>query len=134
MFYYYSIKVKKSLLLALMAFLFTAGLNKASAQQVALKTNLLYDAATTPNIGMEVGTGKKHSFQVFYGLNPWKFGSGEDRKYLKHWVINPEYRYWFCHRFNGSFLGIHALGGEFDATNIKVPFCWWDELQNHLEF
>ncbi|MDO5526531.1 MAG: DUF3575 domain-containing protein [Prevotella sp.] len=103
----------------------------ANAQQVALKTNLLYDAATTPNVGLEIGVGKKHSMQVFYGLNPWKFGHGDDRKYLKHWLVNPEYRYWFCHRFNGSFIGIHALGGEYNATNIKMPFGWWKDLQDH---
>lgn len=62
--------MKKILLVALTAILLTAGFHEARAQQVALKTNLLYDVSTTPNIGLEVGTGKKHSFQVFYGLNP----------------------------------------------------------------
>jgi len=99
--------------------------------QVALKTNLLYDAALTPNIGMEIGVDKKHSFQVFYGLHPWKFGHGNDEKFLKHWVVNPEWRHWFCHRFNGSFIGIHAFGGQYNAANIKMPFGWWDELQDH---
>ncbi len=111
--------------------LLTAGLGSARAQQVALKTNLLYDAMTTPNIGMEWGVGKKHSLQMFYGLNPWKFGHGDDKKYAKHWILNPEYRYWFCQRFNGSFVGIHAFGGEYDAANIKVPFGYWDELEDH---
>ena len=64
----------------------------AHAQQVALKTNLLYDATATPNIGMEIGVGKKHSLQAFYGLHPWKFGHGDDQKYLKHCLIN-------CHLF-----------------------------------
>ena len=63
----------------------------ANAQQVALKTNLLYDAAATPNIGMEIGVGKKHSLQAFYGFHPWSFGHGSDNKYLKHWVVNPEW-------------------------------------------
>ena len=106
-------------------------INSVNAQQVALKTNLLYDATATPNIGMEIGVGEKHSFQVFYGLHPWKFGHGEDQKYLKHWVVNPEWRHWFCHRFNGSFVGIHAFGGQYNAANIKMPFGWWDELQDH---
>ncbi|MCR4582616.1 MAG: DUF3575 domain-containing protein [Prevotella sp.] len=114
-----------------MAVMICIGTIEVNAQQVALKTNLLYDAATTPNLGMEVGVGKKHSVQVFYGLNPWKFGSGDDQKYLKHWVINPEWRHWFCHRFNGSFVGIHALGGQFDALKIKTPFGWWKELEDH---
>ena len=111
--------------------LLTGSIQNAGAQQVALKTNLLYDATTTPNIGMEIGTGKKHTFQVFYGLNPWKFGHGDDQKFVKHWVVNPEYRYWFCHRFNGWFVGAHAFGGQFDAYGIKPPFGWWDELKDY---
>lgn len=111
--------------------LFVFFTNTAHGQQVALKTNLLYDATATPNIGMEIGVGKQHSFQVFYGLHPWKFGHGEDQKYLKHWVVNPEWRHWFCHRFNGSFLGIHAFGGQYNAANIKMPLGWWKELRDH---
>ena len=112
-------------------FLLTLGVQNVGAQQVALKTNLLYDATTTPNIGMEIGTGKKTTFQVFYGLNPWKFGHDEDQKFVKHWVVNPEFRYWFCHRFNGSFVGIHAFGGQYNTYGIKPPFGWWDELEKY---
>ena len=103
----------------------------STAQPVALKTNLVYDALTTPNLGIEIGLGPKNTVQLFYGLNPWKFGSSDNRKYMKHWMLNPEWRYWFCHRFNGSFIGVHALGGEYDATNVKLPFGLWDELQDH---
>ena len=60
--------------IAAFAILFFTAPSSALAQQVALKTNLLYDATATPNIGMEIGVGKKHSLQAFYGLNPWKFG------------------------------------------------------------
>jgi len=118
-------------MMAIIAIVLFAGSGKATAQQVALKTNLLYDATTTPNIGMEIGINKKHTFQVFYGINPWKFGHGDDQKFLKHWVVNPEFRHWFCQRFNGSFLGIHAFGGQFNAYGFKPPFGWWDEIENN---
>ena len=65
----------------------------ANAQQLGLKTNVLYWATTTPNIGLELQTGRKHTIQAFYGINPWKF---KDNKSIRHWVIQPEYRYWFC--------------------------------------
>jgi len=102
-----------------------------NAQQTALKSNLLFDAGATPNVGLEIGVGPKHSVQMFYGLHPWTFGHGSDKKYLKHWVVNPEWRHWFCHRFNGSFIGIHAFGGQFNAANVKMPLGWWKELQDH---
>lgn len=73
---------------------------RACAQEVALKTNMLYWATTTPNIGMEVGLGDKTTGQVFFGLNPWK-QSGGDHSSLRHWVVQPELRHWFCQKFNG---------------------------------
>ena len=67
----------------------------ASAQEIAIKTNLLYDAATTPNLALEIGVAPKQTIQLMYGLNPWKFG---DNKQLRHWTISPEYSWWFCHQ------------------------------------
>ena len=119
-------------MLMLVAFLVVSSSSyQASAQQVAVKTNLLYDATTTPNIGAEVGMGKKHSMQLYYGLNPWKFSGDNGGKYFKHWLLEPEYRYWFCHRFQGSFVGIHGLGGEFNAANIELPFGIEKGLRDH---
>lgn len=41
------------------------------AQEVALKTNLLGLATTSLNAGLEIGTGKKSTFQLFFvALNP----------------------------------------------------------------
>lgn len=92
--------------------------SSAFAQKVALKTNLLNDALTTPNLGIEVATGKKQTFNVTYSLNPWEYGKGRQ---AKHWVLMPEYRWWNCSKFNGHFIGVHAFGGEFNAGNINVP-------------
>jgi hypothetical protein len=107
------------------------GIGKASAQQLAVKTNLLYDATTTPNLGVELCVGQKHSMQLYYGLNPWKFNTDNGKKFFKHWMLAPEYRYWFCHRFQGSFVGVHGLGGEFNAANVKLPFGMYKGLRDH---
>lgn len=94
----------------------------AQAQEVAVKTNLLYDASTTPNLGLEVGLGRRMTAQVFYGLNAWTYGgSGAETKQAKHWVLMPEVRWWTCSKMNGWFYGVHAMGGQFNAANIKAP-------------
>lgn len=97
-----------------------ASLLTANAQKVALKTNLLYDATTTPNLGAELAMGKKSTLQLFYGLNPWKFASYRTKQ-LRHWLLMPEYRYWTCQKFNGHFFGIHALGGQYNVGGIDLP-------------
>lgn len=81
------------------------------AQEVALKTNLLGWASTSANAGIEIGTGKKTTFQLFGTLNPWKF-SGD--KKMRFWNVMPEYRWYTCQKFGGHFFGIHALGGEYN--------------------
>lgn len=94
----------------------------SQAQEIALKTNLLYDASTTPNLGVEVGMGRKLTGQLFYGLNPWTYsGSGAEAKKAKHWVLMPEVRWWTCSKMNGWFFGAHAMGGQFNAANVKAP-------------
>lgn len=100
----------------------------AQAQNIALKTNVLYWATTTPNLGLEASMGRKHSVQLFYGLNPWKSTGGQT---LRHWVLQPEYRYWFCESFNGWFLGAHLMGGEFNAGDVELPFHVLPDLKDH---
>ena len=96
----------------------------------AIKTNLLYWATTTPNIGTEIAVGKKHTAQIFFGLNPWK-QSGGDQSSLRHWLVMPEYRYWFKQNFNGWFLGAHALGGQYNVGSVKLPFGLKKQLRDH---
>lgn len=106
--------------------------------QLAVKTNLLYGATTTPNIGAELGLGRKSTIQLFYGLNPWTFNSGSDgERKAKHWLLMPEYRWWTCTRFSGWFFGVHAMGGQFNAGNVNLPvpgvFFGGDNLQRELK-
>lgn len=88
-------------------------------QDVALKTNLLGWAAASPNLGMELGLGRKSTLDLYASVNPFRFG---DYKQWKHWLVQPEYRYWFCEKFHGHFIGLHALGGEFNIGDVSLPF------------
>lgn len=94
-----------------------------NAQHAAVKTNLLYDATLTPNLGVELGLGRKSTMQVLYSLNLWKHPLNNDKMW-KHWQLLGEYRWWPCSKFNGHFIGVHAMGGEFDMQKVrfKLPF------------
>lgn len=39
----------------------------------------------------------------------------------KHWLAQPEARYWFCEAMSSHFLGLHALGGEYNVGHIDLP-------------
>lgn len=122
----------------LLFFLFLFFTFSSVKAQLAIKTNLLYDATTTPNLGAEVGLGKKHTAQLFYGFNPWEFdSSSKGERKVKHWLLMPEYRWWSCTTFNGWFFGIHGMGGEFNAGNVDLPipgvFFNGDNLQKEVK-
>ena len=88
-----------------------------------IKTNLLYGAATlTPNLGGEIGLGKKTTLEFSGGINKWnQDGSFEDNKKLVHWFLKPEFRYWLCERFNGHFFGLHAFYGQYNIGGYDIP-------------
>nr|WP_297273403.1 DUF3575 domain-containing protein [uncultured Bacteroides sp.] len=92
------------------------GVVSVGAQGVAIKTNLLYDLTATVNAGVEVGLSPKWTLDVSGNYNAWTLSN--DRKW-KHWLVQPEARYWFCDRFAGHFLGFHLLGGQYNIGGLK---------------
>ena len=87
----------------------------ASAQKAALKTNLLTDGFLSPNLGLEIGLAPKWTLDVTGEINFWTVNQHK----WKHWLVQPEARYWFCERFAGHFLGVHAIVGQYNFGNIK---------------
>ena len=105
--------------LAVVALLFLV-LGTADAQKVAVKTNSLYWLTTTPNAGFEFALGDRWTFEIAGGYNPWTLNK-EDNIKAKHFLVTPEFRYWFCESFQGHFIGINANYTQFNAGGIHVP-------------
>ena len=105
--------MKKRLVLLYIAVVALMG--SASAQKAALKTNLLTDGFLSPNIGVEIGLAPKWTLDVLGEVNFWTINKHK----WKHWLVQPEARYWFCERFAGHFVGVHALGGQYNFGFIK---------------
>lgn len=80
------------------------------SQDFALKTNALYWAATTPNIGIEAALSHKVTLDVGAAYNPWTFC---DDKKMRFWLVQPEVRYWLCEKFEGHFFGLHLHGAQY---------------------
>ena len=108
--------MKKILFRMAMVFVGMMLATQLQAQTVAVKTNLLYDATATINAGIEFGLAPKWTLDVSGNFNGWTMS--HDRKW-KHWLVQPEARYWFCDRFAGHFLGFHALGGQYNVGHLK---------------
>ena len=76
--------MRKALMLVLVTICF--GCYGAYAQKAAVKTNLLYDATSTLNLGVEFGLARRWTLDVSGNYNPWTFS--ENRK-MKHWLVQP---------------------------------------------
>lgn len=106
-------RIKRKFCLLLLAL--TAVLGVSAQSRVALKTNLLTDAALSPNIGVEVGLKPHWSIEAVGELNLWTVN---DHKW-KHWFAQPEARYWFCDYFAKHFVGVHLLGGQYNFGHLS---------------
>lgn len=96
--------------------------------EAVLKTNLLYDAAASMNLGAEVGLSRLFSIEVSGVWNPWTFKDG--MKY-KHWLVQPELRLWPRCPMGGLFVGLHALGGEYNLDRVSLLYGAYPDLRDY---
>ena len=104
------------------------GAQCAAAQTVALKTNALYWATTTPNIGAEVRLAPRWTIGLTAGYNPFTYS---DNTKLKHVLVEPEARYWLCSTYAGHFVGANLIYSHYNAGNISLPLGVFPELDDH---
>lgn len=111
----------------------------AKAQRIGLKTNALYWATATPNLGVEFRV-NRHLTMNFEGavnrLNVGKFDT-------KAVVFNPELRYWFSARPQaGHFVGVTGVVADYnivvsdkrhkgDAAGVGIAYGYSFVLSRH---
>lgn len=104
----------KRLLLTLT--IFVAMAESASAQMLALKTNVIGDAMCAPNMEVELVTGNKTSvtLEMVYGCTPYF-----DKKF-KGFAVLPEFRYWFFGRpMTKMFIGGSLMGAAYKTNGAR---------------
>ena len=90
---------------------------------VALKNNLLYDAAATPNLQLEFRLAPKWSIEFGVGFNPFPL---DDTKFPKwrHVSVSVAPRYWFCNVFNRGFFSFNTAYAHYNVAGGKYPLGW----------
>ena len=90
---------------------------------VALKTNLLYDAASLLNFSVEVPFCKDKFSVLYYHQCPWwTWGEADNEYCIRFLSMGSEARWWFApadkkekrDRLTGHFLGVYAESGKYD--------------------
>lgn len=88
------------------------------SQILAVKSDLLTGALSSPNFGVEVKLSNRLTLEAGFHYNP--FPAGGDKRW-KHWFVQPELRYWMCQPFGGHFFGAHLLYGVYNVGGMKIP-------------
>lgn len=90
---------------------------------VALKNNLLYDAAATPNLQMEFRLAEHWTLQAGVGFNPFPL----DDKVLPKWrhvSVELAPRYWLCKTFTRDFVSVNAAYAHYNVAGGMYPIGW----------
>lgn len=91
----------------------------AYSQQIAIKNNLVYDATGTLNIGGEYAINKTFSVSLSANYNDWVL----QKPYAwKHYLVQPEFRYWLRETFNEHYVGAHLMYVGFNVERMSLPF------------
>jgi long-subunit fatty acid transport protein len=101
------------------SFLFCiAVISSAYSQKIAVKSNALYDATGTINVGGEYAINKTFSASLSLNYNGWAL---KEPQMWKHLLVQPEFRYWLRESFNEHFVGAHLIYSTFDIERISLP-------------
>ena len=109
---------------------------KGSAQEVSVRTNLLWDGVAEPNIGLELQTGEHWSVGVDGGLKAWPRWlawdwDNADATHWRNFAVVPEVRYYLKQVFQGFFAGADAVYTHYNVANVTFPFGLYPDAKNN---
>ena len=102
---------------------------KSATPSLAISSNLLYDATSSFNLGVEFKVGSRLTLGLPVSYNPFSFS---DNKKWKHILFQPELRRWFCSPFSGHFLGLHTHYGYYNVGGIGNHYMKANRFQGWL--
>lgn len=82
-----------------------------NATKVMVRTNLLCALTATLNLGVEIGLTDRWALGMSLNYNPLKF---KNNIRFRHFLVQPEVRYWLNQNGVGSFVGMHAYYGLYN--------------------
>lgn len=141
-----TVRFRSTLTVVILTLMTFVGVEKAGAQKLALRNNLLYDATLTPNIGAELRIDSAWTAGVNIGLNAWDIDKSKNKKW-RHFLIAPNIRRYFGHKSDKpassslwgipadasrhiSYLELDAIFSHFNVGNTKIPFGLYKSIQD----
>ena len=130
------------LLTFLMAMLLSFGCpDRASAQHFALRTNLLYDATLSPNIGAELRLDSVWTAGLNVGFNAWDIDKETNKKW-RHLLVAPNVRRYFGEKrvtmshgrdslsYHPRYFEADLIYSHYNVGNTRIPFGLYDAVKD----
>ncbi len=116
--------------IVLYVFLMAVGLSTATAQKVALRNNLLYDATLTPNLGVDFRVDSLWTLGAVVGMNAWDIDKESNKKW-RHLLIAANTRRWLGDSlYHKSYIEADFIYSHFNVSNTKIPFGLYESVKN----
>lgn len=99
-----------------------------------LRNNLAYDAALTPNLGVELRfDSARWSLGLNAGFRPWPTDDQAEKKW-RHLLLAPELRHWTndsTFQTRGAYWGMNLVYSHYNASNLHFPFGLYSAVRHH---
>lgn len=99
-------------------------------RHVALRTNLLYDATLSPNLGFDVRVDSAWTVGLLAGVNAWDIDKTENKKW-RHMLFSLRARKFRKNLFEKGYYEGDLIYSHFNVGNIKFPFGLYSAVKNH---
>lgn len=103
---------------------------------ISLRTNLIYLASSTPNIGIDIPLSEHISVGGNAGLKVWSRwlpgdNDSENPKKWRHILIAPEFRWWPKRVYEGWFTGADLIYTHYNVGGVTFPFGMYKTVKDH---
>lgn len=109
----------RKLLITLAAVLMTLS---ANASDWVVETNVIPWIDGAPNLTLNYAVAPQHTVSLGGGFRPWPLGERNEDHIKRYAYGNAAYRYWFCQKYDGWFVGGQINGGQYNLGGVKLPF------------
>ena len=99
-------------------------------RHVALRTNLLYDATLSPNLGFDVRVDSAWTVGLLAGVNAWDIDKAENKKW-RHMLFSLRARKFRKNLFEKGYYEGDLIYSHFNVGNVKFPFGLYSAVKNH---
>lgn len=89
--------------------------------RMALRTNLLYDATLSPNLGVDVRVDSAWTVGLLAGVNAWDIDKEKNKKW-RHALFSIRARKYRDSLFHKGYYEADVIYSHYNVGNTKIPF------------